>query len=229
MSSLGRRRSGELLALQGRLRGVQDTTMRLKQYELEEAQIWQAQLAHAEQRVADYYAQAEEDAGLEAALRHAEAREKEMQKVRSSDLYLEWQRLFSSHLRAGGTLQDFSTEVFLKEVHNVVPQSELMAKENAMTEMEEEISMMKMRLQNIEDTEREAAAESAEQAAKCRMLRADLQDQQSTNAGWRDGRLRDSVHKLKLREEQDVDRLFSMFVSQVNCLEDGLPGRTDTW
>lgn len=37
------------------------------------------------------------------------------------------------------------------KVHNVVPQSELMAKENAMTEMEEEISMMKMRLQNIED------------------------------------------------------------------------------
>ena len=37
-------------------------------------------------------------------------------------------------------------------MHNVVPQSELMAKENAMTEMEEEISMMKMRLQNIEDT-----------------------------------------------------------------------------
>ena len=36
---------------------IQDTTMRLKQYELEEAQIWQAQLAHAEQRVADYYAQ----------------------------------------------------------------------------------------------------------------------------------------------------------------------------
>ena len=62
------------------------------------------------------FSQAEEDAGLEAALRHAEAREKEMQKVRSSDLYLEWQRLFSSHLRAGGTLQDFSTEVFLKEV-----------------------------------------------------------------------------------------------------------------
>ena len=37
-------------------------------------------------------------------------------------------------------------------MHNVVPQSELMAKENAMTEMEEEISMMKMRLQNIEDS-----------------------------------------------------------------------------
>ena len=37
------------------------------------------------------------------------------------------------------------------KVHNVVPQSELMAKENAMAEMEEEISMMKMRLQNIED------------------------------------------------------------------------------
>ena len=36
---------------------IQDTTMRLKQYELQEAQIWQAQLAHAEQRVADYYAQ----------------------------------------------------------------------------------------------------------------------------------------------------------------------------
>ena len=62
------------------------------------------------------FPQAEEDAGLEVALRYAEAREKEMQKVRSSDLYLEWQRLFSSHLRAGGTLQDFSTEVFLKEV-----------------------------------------------------------------------------------------------------------------
>ncbi len=35
----------------------EDSTMRLKQYELQEAQIWQEQLAHAEERVADYYAQ----------------------------------------------------------------------------------------------------------------------------------------------------------------------------
>ena len=34
-----------------------------------------------------------------------------------------------------------------------------------------------------------------------------LQEQQSTNAGWRAGRLRDSVHKLKLREEQDSQLL----------------------
>ena len=31
-------------------------------------------------------------------------------------LYMEWHRLFSSHLRAGGTWMDFSSQVFLREV-----------------------------------------------------------------------------------------------------------------
>ena len=42
-----------------------------------------------------------------------------------------------------------------------------------------------------QDTEREAAAESAEQAAKCRMLRADLQVQPGQTR-WKHGRV--SIH-----------------------------------
>ena len=34
-------------------------------------------------------------------------------------------------------------------------------------------------------------------------LHPDGQEQQAVNAGWRSGRLQDSVYKLKLREEQE--------------------------
>eukprot|EP00438_Fugacium_kawagutii_P035243 Skav227202 [mRNA] locus=scaffold2048:245829:246880:- [translate_table: standard] len=175
--------------------------MRLEEYELHEAQQWQECLVQAEQRVADHHAQVEEQQGLEDAISRAEERMEAMKEARASHLYTEWHRLFSAHLRAGGTLENFSSHVFLREVprqsyevYDVVPLEELVAKETATTKIQEEIAMIKLRLQNPstgttqkqcnreqmgarqQDTERKAAAEAAEQAAKCRMLRAELQD-----------------------------------------------------
>ncbi|CAK9040847.1 unnamed protein product [Durusdinium trenchii] len=126
-----------------------------------------------------------------------------MKEVSSSHLYREWQRLFFAHHRSGGTLDNFSTVTFLREVCDVVPLSELAAKEAAAAELHEETSLLEIRLRNIEETELQAAAQAAEESAKGRMLRAELQEQQAVNAGWRSGRLQDSVYKLKLREEQD--------------------------
>ncbi|CAK8990375.1 unnamed protein product [Durusdinium trenchii] len=194
---------GCLLALTGKLQGVQDSTRRLNEFELQEAKVWQSRLAEAEEKAAEHFAKVEEEHGFKEAIHRAQQRVQMMKEVSSSHLYREWQRLFFAHHRSGGTLDNFSTVTFLREVCDVVPLSELAAKEAAAAELHEETSLLEIRLRNIEETELQAAAQAAEESAKGRMLRAELQEQQAVNAGWRSGRLQDSVYKLKLREEQD--------------------------
>eukprot|EP00913_Durusdinium_trenchii_P010239 g9600.t1 len=90
---------GCLLALTGKLQGVQDSTRRLNEFELQEAKVWQSRLAEAEEKAAEHFAKDREEHGFKEAIHRAQQRVQMMKEVSSSHLYREWQRLFFAHHR----------------------------------------------------------------------------------------------------------------------------------
>ncbi|CAJ1353610.1 unnamed protein product, partial [Effrenium voratum] len=115
-------------------------------------------------------------------------------------------RLFFAHMRAGGDLEDYSMHAFLREVCDVIPLADLESEERVAAETEEDIATLEVRLRNVEETEQQIHSENLRLAGECGALRAQLKDQESTNQGWQNGRLRDNCYQLTLREEQEQHR-----------------------